>query len=182
MLHDSPPPRYDLSKLTVLLVDDSTYMTRLMGAVLRGLKVGRVAVATNSGEGWLRFVEVRPDIIISDWRMRPLSGPEFLNKVRHDPASPNRYVPFIFLTGFTEKKKIEMARDSGTHDFLAKPVTAKLIYERIVHLIENPRPFIESESFFGPDRRRRRRELPAGTSDRRGRGKRPAIEQKDDAT
>lgn len=182
MLHDTPPPRYDLAQLTVLLVDDSTYMTRLLTAVLRGLRVGRVTTATNANDGWERFVEKRPDFIISDWRMRPLSGPEFLRKVRHDPASPNRFVPFIFLTGFTEKKKIELARDGGTHDFLAKPVTAKVIYERIVHLIENPRPFIESDSFFGPDRRRQRRDLPHGASDRRGRDKRPAIEKKDDAT
>jgi two-component system, chemotaxis family, chemotaxis protein CheY len=114
--------------------------------------------------------------------MWPLSGPEFLHKVRRGPDSPNRYVPFIFLTGFAEKKKIEFARDRGTHDFLAKPVSAKLIYERIVRLIENPRPFIESESFFGPDRRRQRRGLPLGAFDRRGRRNQPVVESKDDTT
>jgi CheY-like chemotaxis protein len=180
MLQDTPPPRYDLSQLSVLLVDDSTYMTRLLTAVMRGLRVGKVYSAGNTSEGWKSFVDARPDIIISDWNMRPFTGRDFLEKVRRDPASPNRYVPFIFLTGHAERQKIELARDTGTHDFLVKPVTAKLIYERLVNVIENPRPFIESAGFFGPDRRRRRRELPAGAKDRRAAGKRPKSEPKDD--
>jgi CheY-like chemotaxis protein len=180
MLQDTLPPRYDLSQLSILLVDDSSYMTRLMTAVLRGLKVGKVHSASNTQEGWKHFLHARPDIIISDWRMHPLTGRDFLEKVRRDPASPNRYVPFIFLTGHAEREKIELARDTGTHDFLVKPVSARLIYERLINVIENPRPFVESANFFGPDRRRRSRELPKGAKDRRGSGKRPRTENKDE--
>jgi two-component system chemotaxis response regulator CheY len=48
-----------------------------------------------------------------------------------------------------------MARDAGITEFLAKPVSATLIYRRIAAMVENPRDFVETGSFFGPDRRRR---------------------------
>jgi hypothetical protein len=48
-----------------------------------------------------------------------------------------------------------LARDAGITEFLAKPVSATLIYRRIAAMVENPRDFVETSSFFGPDRRRR---------------------------
>ena len=50
------------------------------------------------------------------------------------------------------------ARDHGVSEYLAKPITATGVYYRIRSLIENNRPFIRPD-FFGPDRRRRRREF-----------------------
>jgi response regulator RpfG family c-di-GMP phosphodiesterase len=163
----NPPPRYDLSRLTVLVVDDSVYMTHLMRAVMRALNVGRVHAANNTDDAWNIFLRQQPDLIISDWKMQPMSGVDFLKKVRTAVESPNRFVPFIFLTGYSEQQKITTARDSGANDFLVKPVTAKLIYERIVGVIEDPRRFIESKRYFGPDRRRRRGARADGESERR---------------
>jgi response regulator RpfG family c-di-GMP phosphodiesterase len=161
------PPRYDLSRLAILVVDDSIYMTHLLRAVMRALNVGRIHVANNTADAWTAFVRQQPDLIVSDWKMQPLSGVEFLNKVRTAVESPNRFVPFVFLTGYSEEQKITAARDAGANDFLVKPVTAKLIYERIVGVVEEPRPFIESKHYFGPDRRRRRSPRAAGEAERR---------------
>ena len=51
---------------------------------------------------------------------------------------------------------IEEARDAGVTEFLVKPFTANDIARRITHVINRPRDFIETQDFFGPDRRRRR--------------------------
>ena len=58
------------------------------------------------------------------------------------------------LTGHTEKARVTAARDAGITEFLAKPISAKALYQRIVNVVANPRPFIKTKTYFGPDRRR----------------------------
>jgi DNA-binding response OmpR family regulator len=58
------------------------------------------------------------------------------------------------LTGHSEKKRVIAARDAGVTEFLAKPISAKGLYQRILNVVANPRPFIKTKTYFGPDRRR----------------------------
>jgi DNA-binding response OmpR family regulator len=74
--------------------------------------------------------------------------------IRQPGANANPYVPIIMLTGHSEKKRVIAARDAGVTEFLAKPISAKALYQRILNIVVNPRPFIKSKSYFGPDRRR----------------------------
>jgi len=59
------------------------------------------------------------------------------------------------LTGHTELSRVMEARDAGVHEFLAKLISAKGLYSRIRSIIEHPRPFVRTSTYFGPDRRRR---------------------------
>ena len=43
----------------------------------------------------------------------------------------------------------------GVNEVLSKPVTAKGVLDRISRVVENPRPFVRTAQYFGPDRRRR---------------------------
>jgi two-component system chemotaxis response regulator CheY len=46
------------------------------------------------------------------------------------------------------------ARDAGVTEFVVKPITAKAILDRIQAVIFGPRPFVKTDGYFGPDRRR----------------------------
>ena len=72
------------------------------------------------------------------------------------------------LTGHSELARVQEARDSGIHEFLAKPISAKSLFTRIAAIIENPRPFINTDAYFGPDRRRQDIGPPPGIDERRG--------------
>src|SRR5450432_3857545 len=74
--------------------------------------------------------------------------------IRQPGANANPFVPIIMLTGRTQRKNIVKARDAGITEFLAKPFSAKSLYERILNIVVNPRPFIKAKQYFGPDRRR----------------------------
>ena len=87
--------------------------------------------------------------------MEPGDGFDLVDMIRNEPDSPNRYLPVIMLTGHSEKERVEMARDHGVTEFLVKPVTPKDLLARVLAIIENPRPFVRSTDYFGPDRRRR---------------------------
>jgi two-component system chemotaxis response regulator CheY len=146
---------YNLSKLRVLVVDDSKNMRMLVRTVLTAIGVQTVREA---GDGNSAMTELRSnpiDIAIIDWVMEPMDGLDFVRQVRTAEDSPNQFLPIIMMTGHTERHRIFKARDAGVTEFLAKPITAKTLLLRLTNIIEHPRPFVRAKGYFGPDRRRR---------------------------
>ena len=103
-------------------------------------------------------------------------GLELVQMIRQPAANANPYVPIIMLTGHSEKHRVVRARDAGITEFLAKPISATALYERILNLIANPRPFIRTKTYFGPDRRRNANVNYIGPERRKG-GKADVIRQ-----
>jgi DNA-binding response OmpR family regulator len=81
-------------------------------------------------------------------------GLELAQMIRQPESKGNPYAPIIMLTGHSEKRRVTVARDAGVTEFLAKPISAKGLYQRIMNVVANPRPFIKTKTYFGPDRRR----------------------------
>lgn len=145
---------YDLSELTFLVVDDNNHMLSIIKTLLKGLGVQNILEASNIASGFEKFRTSHVDIIILDYVLETLDGIGFCQLVRLDEGSPNVYVPIIMLTAHAERGCVLEARDAGVTEFLRKPFCAKDLYDRILETIEHPRPFIRTETFFGPDRRR----------------------------
>jgi DNA-binding response OmpR family regulator len=103
-------------------------------------------------------------------------GLELTQMIRQPGANANPYVPIIMITGHTEKTRVTAARDAGVTEFLAKPISAKALYQRIVNVVANPRPFIRTKTYFGPDRRRSVTSTYVGPERRKG-GKAEVIRQ-----
>ncbi len=99
--------------------------------------------------------------------MEPLDGLDFVRLVRTAKDSANPYVPIIMLTGYTEYRRVVEARDAGVNEFLAKPISARALYQRFASIIDNPRSFIKTKNYFGPDRRRQNLSAPRGVPERR---------------
>ncbi|WGM40283.1 response regulator [Caulobacter sp. NIBR1757] len=145
--------RFDLLK--ILLVDDNHHMRVLIGEILRAIGVKGVFEATDGAEA-LNIMRREPiDIVMSDLAMQPLDGIDFTRLLRNSPDSPNQMCPVIMITGHSTQKRVKEARDAGVTEFLAKPVTARGVIDRITRVVDHPRPFIRTEDYFGPDRRRR---------------------------
>lgn len=148
---------YDFSDLRVLVCDDSRQIRSLICSFLYGFGVKDVEEAIDADDAFKRMVDFDPDLIITDWNMPPTDGLEFVRKVRNSAESPNPYVPIIMLTGYTELHRVKQARDSGISAFLAKPVSAQALYKRLVSVVDDRRPFVRNDRFFGPCRRSHRR-------------------------
>jgi CheY-like chemotaxis protein len=147
--------RYNLEGLSILIVDDDPNMRKIIRSVLNTLGVKKIDEAGNGAEALRELRHFAPDIIICDWKMEPINGTEFAKLVRTSPDSPNPFVPIIMLSAHTELEHVIEARDVGIDEFLAKPISAKSLYLHIFSVIEHPRPYIRSEDYFGPSRRRR---------------------------
>ena len=143
-----------LRNLSILIVDDNYHMLRIVRTILQGFGVGQVAEATDAAEAFEQFRSRIFDMVIVDYMMDMLDGIDFVRLVRTAEDSPNPYVPVIMLTAYSERRHVVQARDIGVNEFLCKPVTAEQIYQKIRAVTENPRPFVKSPNYFGPDRRR----------------------------
>ena len=107
------------------------------------------------------------DLVVTDWHMEPTDGLTFVKYLRNDPDSPNPYMPIIMLTGHGDRERVCEARDVGVNMFMAKPISAKAMYERLVWMINHPLPYIRTNNYFGPDRHRMDVGPPAGIRQRR---------------
>lgn len=153
---------YQFKNITVLVVESNHAMFDLTKAVLVTFGVNQVYSAYGFEQGYDSFCQLGPDLVIVDWLEDPQNGLELARKIRNHKGSPNPFVPIILMTGYSQKTRVLRARDAGVTEFLVKPFTAKTLYQRIEQLVERPRAFVRCESYFGPDRRRKREADYAG--------------------
>lgn len=141
---------YQLQSIRVLIVEDNQPMLELAKSLLSTFGVGMVYTAKNGEDGFKKFQELNPDLVIADWMMKPMDGISLTRRIRNDAGSPNQFVPVILMTGFSEKRRVIQARDAGVTEFLVKPFNARDLYRRIAQVIERPRQFVRSEDFLAP--------------------------------
>ena len=144
---------YNLTDIEILVIEHNPFMQRLLTGILREFQFRKIQMATDSEEAIHYFQHYTVDMIFSNW------GPNsdeaiVLKKIRDIKESVNPYVPIIIFSTFSEEKYVKLARDLGMNEYLALPISPGSIYRHICNIIENPRAFVESEHFLGPDRRR----------------------------
>lgn len=155
---------YDFERLTVLLVEDSPFMRSLLINSLRVLGIGKIISKTHGGEAieFLQLMKENPmkagvqsiDFIVSNWQMSPVDGMMLLRWVRRHADSPDRFLPFIMVSAFSERARVAKAREMGVTEFLTKPFTIQSVCDKIILTIEKQRQYVHNSSYFGPDRRR----------------------------
>ena len=160
--------RYDLLK--ILLVDDNHYMRVLLAEILRAIGVNHIYEANDGAEGLQMMRDHSVDLVMTDLSMQPLDGIDFVRLLRNSPDSPNQMAPVIMITGHSTFARVNEARDAGVSEFLAKPLTARGVIQRLHQAVEHPRSFVRTDDYFGPDRRRRNDPAYSGPQRRSGDG------------
>lgn len=143
-----------LNALQILLVDDNQHMRAITAAILQSAGIRKIREVADGGAALDALRQQAFDVAIVDFNMFPLDGVEFTRLVRNSADSTNPYLPIIMMTGHSEKNRVMEARDAGVTEFVVKPITAKAILERLNAVIFKPRPFVKTDGYFGPDRRR----------------------------
>ena len=160
--------RIDFNRLRFLVIDDNAHMRRILRTLLHSFGTRDVYEAEDGASGLEAFMHFIPDIVITDWAMPIFDGLELTQMIRQPGANANPYVPIIMLSGHSEKKRVVSARDAGVTEFLAKPISAKALYQRILNIVVSQRSFIKTRTYFGPDRRRNTNLTYVGPERRKG--------------
>ena len=142
-----------LKKTRVLIVDDDASTRKLVNTLLVSMGVSDIFEATDGMVGLELVQKTAPDVVILDWQMPRLQGPNFMRIVRSPDTFPYPAVPVIMLTGHGEYSKVKEAISVGVNEFLVKPVSSKALLDRLVAVLFNPRPMIRKRDYYGPELR-----------------------------
>jgi len=163
---------YNFDRINIFLVEDNPYIRNVLESLLRQLKFANVYVAPNGAEAIEYFQDLKRnrafgeiDIILSDLVMTPLNGLLLLRWIRTAKESPNRFMPFVMLSGAADHEYVKAARDLGVTEFMAKPFSVASVSRYLLQIIDRPRQFVATQKYFGPDRRRK--SSPPATGEQR---------------
>lgn len=113
---------------SILIVDDVPENIHLLGIMLQ--KRGYNVHSCTNGVDALRFMEDRiPDLLLLDISMPEMDGFELTRRLKSQART--REIPIIFLTAFTDKKRIVEGFDLGGVDYITKPYNAAELFARV---------------------------------------------------
>jgi two-component system chemotaxis response regulator CheY len=141
-------------RLCVLLVEDNEHMRMLLRTLLTAMGIRKLHEYSGGAEALAELSRHKPDFILTDLSMAPMDGLAFTRAVRRNSNKAVSLLPIVMVTGHTERRRIEAARDAGITEILAKPITASGLFQRIEEIVLRPRPFVGSANYVGPCRRR----------------------------
>jgi CheY-like chemotaxis protein len=144
-----------LESVSALILDDNAHMRGLLRVILASFGMRRIEEAADCEEAVSHVAGGDIDIAFVDFKLSGLDGIDFCKRIRNEPDSPNRYLPLIMITAYSERGRVRDAINAGVDEFLVKPVRAVDVANRVNAVVERRRPFVKAGSYFGPDRRRR---------------------------
>jgi CheY-like chemotaxis protein len=86
--------------------------------------------------------------------MSPVDGGTLLRWVRRHKDSPDPFLPFFMISGYSDEARVRAARDLGVTEFIAKPFRIHDIITHVEATVHDQRKFVKTPDYFGPDRRR----------------------------
>jgi CheY-like chemotaxis protein len=143
-----------VQSLCVLVVDDNQYMRKMIRNLLVNCGIKDIYEAADGIAALDSIRTVAPDVVILDWEMPLLSGPELVRIVRSPGVFPMPDVPIIMLTGHCERWRVVEAVRLGVNEYLTKPVSAKSLYDRLLSITTQPRAVVQLGDYYGPEPRK----------------------------
>ena len=116
----------------ILVVDDNPQNVELLVEYLKTIEC-EVQTAADGLEALEVVGQFKPDLILLDIMMPKMSGFEVCRKLKSDPAL--RDIPIIMVTALDEMGDIKRAVESGTDDFISKPVNRLELTTRVKSLL-----------------------------------------------
>jgi len=139
-----------IQQLRVLVVDDSPFMRTVVRSLLSNIGVKRIIDAADGIAALEKIREDTPDVVILDWEMPLLNGPELVRIVRSPGVFPTPDIPIIMLSAHVEHWRILESVKLGVNEFLCKPVSAKALFERLLSILLKPRESVRLGNYYGP--------------------------------
>jgi len=117
-----------LPGLDLLLVDDDPMMLARLSKQLAA--AGNQVATCRNGEAALKYIiEHKPQLVLTDWRMKPMDGLALCKALRASAFGKNIYL--IMLTSTENEDALVEAFDAGIDDYVIKPVSLRVLLARL---------------------------------------------------
>jgi len=160
-------PEMNLRDLVILVADPSSYISLLIHSMLRGFGSNKVLEVRNSVGVLQALTGQRIDIMICDLWLPPHGGLSLTRAIRRKVDNEHRTMPILMMSNDARETTIKRARDAGSNMVIAKPISPAALYDRLTWIAFNPRKFVDTETYFGPDRRFKIEGYPGGVGRRK---------------
>lgn len=135
----------DIGDLDVVVVDDSKPMQAILRSTLLSFRVRRVRTF-DTAEAALEVMRLDPpNFIITDWRMKPMSGVALLRTIRQRKMAPLCFLPVMFCTAHGTRTLIDRILRDGAQHVLTKPLSPSALYDRLMWTLRDARPLVMGE-------------------------------------
>lgn len=142
------------SDVKILLIEADLAQADMIRKILYPLGCTQVSSARSAEEADEISLKTIFDIIICNWDLPGVSGVDFCKTLRRNYQSKQQMLPIVLYSTRNQLNDVLAARDSGIHEYIILPFTSKALIERLYMMAEQPRNFLLTNIFVGPDRRR----------------------------
>lgn len=119
----------EMKKNTILIVDDEAPIRETISAYAE--REGYTVFVSDNGEdALLAFAARKPDIVILDWMLPGISGPEIVKKIRETSA-----VPILMVSARDSESDVVLGLDLGADDYITKPFGPREMMARVNALL-----------------------------------------------
>lgn len=144
---------FNLSRANVMIVDDDAFSLQLTAQALLAFGVKSRFQCRSAAEAEEVLAHELVDLLIVDAEMPDKDGYDLVRDLRASGVDPNAYAPVIMLSSHSRRSRITAARDCGANFIVAKPISPLVLLDRILWIARQPRQFLQTDSYAGPDRR-----------------------------
>ena len=118
--------------LNVILAEDDLDIQLVARLALK--RAGFTVKVVGNGKDALEAVRAQaPDVILLDWMMPELDGPETCRQLKADPATAG--IPVVFLTAKSQESEIQRGLSLGAVGYVTKPFDALTLGQHVKELI-----------------------------------------------
>ena len=144
----------DIAQASVLVMDSNAFTRGITLGFLRAAGVSRLADAASLEDAIGRCREIEPHAVLVEWEDKGLDGLDITRTIRSGATPIDRAIPIVLTTSRASITDVETARRTGVTEYAVKPMSAKALVSRIEQVLYRPRPFVVTDSYVGPCRRR----------------------------
>lgn len=159
--------KLNFTQIEALVVDTDQYSTTILGQILRGFGLTRHIIIETGEEARAKLASSRFDLLICDAVLPDTHATELIKWMRRQAAQNIKYMPIVVLTGYTQYSNVVNLRDAGANIVVRKPVSPNVLFDHIAWSARTERPFIETDTYIGPDRRFKNTGPPEGVGRRK---------------
>jgi CheY-like chemotaxis protein len=161
-------PDKSLRGVSYLIADANIYFSSLLFSMLKGFGADKIVQTRDWPSAIEALATSQVDVLLCDSMLPPGGGIRFVRGLRTDVEAHYRKIPILFMTNDGRVSTIRAARDAGANMIIMKPLSPKNLHERLMFVAFDGRAFIETPTYYGPDRRFKIEGFPDGQGRRKG--------------
>ena len=131
----SAAEKSSFGEIKVLVIDDEYRVRKVIHGLLLGLNCTKIHKARNGVEALEQIVVLAPDVVLLDWTLPHMTGPEFLRRLHSGLPAHVATAPVIMLVEQDQRACVLEAVRLGVHEFLLKPVSMTALREHLASVL-----------------------------------------------